>query len=45
MSPRNVLRVKAFLRGYGLQIVTGNRYLRGFVGTKETQDRWLGEKV
>ena len=45
MSPRNIPRLEAFFRGYGLQIVMGSRYLGGFVGTKATQDRWLGEKV
>ena len=45
MSTRNVLQVKAFLWGYGLQIVTGSRYLGGFVGTNAAQDFWLGKKV
>ena len=45
MSPQNVLRMEAFFRGYGLQIVTGSRYLGGFIETKLEQNRWLGDKV
>ena len=43
--PQNVPRVQALFRGYGIQIVTGGRYLGGFVGSKAYWDRWLGEKV
>ena len=45
MSPWNVPRAEVFFRGYRLHIVTGSRYLGGFVGTKEAQDRWMREKV
>ena len=45
VSPRNVPRVEALFRGYGLQIATVSRFLGGFVGIKEAQDRWKGEKV
>ena len=45
VSSQNVPRVEAFFRGYGLQIMTGRRYLRGLVGSKAAQDSWLGEKV
>ena len=45
MTPRNILQVEAFFRGYSLQIVAGSCYLGGFVGTKAAQDCWLGEKV
>ena len=40
-----VPQADAFFQGYGLQIVTGSRYLGGFVGAKEVQDHWMGEKV
>ena len=33
MSPRNVPQAEAFFRGYILQIVTGRRYLWGFMGS------------
>ena len=36
---------EAFFREYRIQIVTGSRYLGGFVGSKAAQDHWLGEKV
>ena len=45
MAPWNVPQVEAFFRGYGLQIVTGSRYLRGFIMTEIAQDRWMEEKV
>ena len=40
--PRNILRAEAFFQGYGLQIVTGSRYLGLFVGSNAAQDRCLG---
>ena len=45
VSPQNVPGVKAFFRGYRLQIVTGRRYLRGFVGSKAAQDFYMGDKL
>ena len=45
MSPRNVPLAEAFFQGYRLQIVTGSRYLEGFVGTKAAQDLLMGKKV
>ena len=32
VAPRNVPRSEDFLRGMGVKIVTGSRYLGGFVG-------------
>ena len=43
--PQNVPQAEAFLRGYGLKIVTGSRYLGDFVGTEAAQAQWLEEKV
>ena len=34
MAPRNVPRAEKFFRGMGVKIVTGSRYLRGFVGDR-----------
>ena len=45
VSPWNVLWAEAFFRVYGLHIVRGGRYLGGFMGSKEAQDCWMGEKV
>ena len=38
VSTLNVLQAGAFFWSYSLQIVTGSRYLREFVGTKAAQD-------
>ena len=43
--PRNVPQAEAFFWGYGMQVVTGSRYLRGFVGTETAQAWWFEEKV
>ena len=45
VSPWNVPRAEAFFRGYGLEIVTGSRYIGGFMWSKAAQDLWLGGKV
>ena len=42
VSLRNVPWSEAFFRDYGLQIVTGIRYIGGFVWSKAAQDLWLG---
>ena len=41
VSPRNVPRSEDLLQGYGLQIVTGSRYLGGFMDTEADQAWWL----
>ena len=45
MSSLNLTWAEAFFRGYGLQIVTGSRYIEGFMGSKAAQNFWLGGKV
>ena len=45
VSLQNVPRVEAFLQGYDIQVITGRRYLRGFIGTEAVQARWLEENV
>ena len=45
VSPRNVPRAEAIFWRYGLQIVTGGRYLGDLVSTKAAQDHFLGDKV
>ena len=39
MYHRNALQAEDFFRGYVLSIVTGSRYLGGFMGSKSAQDR------
>ena len=34
---QNVPRAKEYFRGMGIQVVTGSRYLGGFVGERETE--------
>ena len=45
MSPRNVPQAESFFQGYVLQVITGSRYLGGFVGMEAAQARWLEERV
>ena len=41
VSPWNAPRAQAFFRSYGLQIVTGKRYLGGFLGPRRRSiDVW-----
>ena len=41
MSQRSVPQSEALFWEYGLQVVTGSRYLGVFVGMEMTQARWL----
>ena len=45
VDPRNVTRVEEFFRGMGLHLVTGSRYLGGFVGDRAAEKIWLTGKV
>ena len=45
VAPRNVARVEEFFRGMGMKIVTGRRYLGGFIGDRAAEYIWLTEKV
>ena len=45
VSTQNVPRGEAFFWGYSLYIVTGSRYLWGFMGEEAYQDRCLEEMV
>ena len=36
VSEQNVPRAKEQFRGMGVQVVTGSRYLGGFIGERET---------
>ena len=36
---------RGLFRWYGLQILTGSRYLGGFFRTEVGKTRWLGEKI
>ena len=45
VSEQNVPRAKEYFRGMGVQVVTGSRYLGGFIGERETEDQWIQAKV
>ena len=45
VSEQNVPRSKEYFRRMGVQVVTGSRYLGGYVGERETEGQWLQEKV
>ena len=45
MSLRNVAWVEELFRGMGLKVLTGIRYLRGFIGEGEAEKIWLAGKV
>ena len=41
----NLAPEERFFRGKGLAIVTGSRYLGGYIGDVTPQKKWLGKKV
>ena len=45
VADRNVPRAKEYFRGMGIKIVTGSQYLGRFIGERETEARWIKEKV
>ena len=45
MDLGNVARVEELFQGMGIQVVTGHRYPGGFIGDREAEVRWLGEKI
>ena len=44
-SGQNVPRSKEYFRGMGVQVVTGSRYLGGFIEERETEAQWITAKV
>ena len=45
VSVQNLPRAKEYFRGMGVQVVTGSRYLGGFIGERETEEQWIKTKV
>ena len=45
VAPGNVSRAEEFFRGLGIRVVTGHRYLGGYIGDKEAEGRWLAENI
>ena len=45
MDPRTVAQVEELFRGLGIKVVTGSRYLGGFIREGEAEKIWLSGKV
>ena len=45
MAQGNVARAEEHFRGLGIRVVTGHRYLGGFIGDAAAEREWLKEKV
>ena len=45
VAPGNVARAKEHFRGLGIRVVTGHRYLGGFLGNVLAERECLGKKV
>ena len=45
MAEKNVPQAKEYFRGMGIQVVTGRRYLGGFVGERKAEASWIQDKV
>ena len=45
VAPGNVARAKEHFSGLGIRVVTGHRYLGGFLGDVSAEREWLGKKV
>ena len=44
-APQNVARAQEFFRGMGINVVTGSRYIGGFIGESISEKSWLAGKV
>ena len=44
VAPGNVARDEEHFRGLGIQALTGNHYLGGFIGDADAERDWLWEK-
>ena len=45
VAPGNVAWVEEHFRGLGIRVVTGHRYLGGYIRDKEVEGRWLVAKI
>ena len=45
VAPGNVARAEYHFRGLGIKVVTGHRYLGGYIRDEETEGRYLAEKI
>ena len=45
MAPGNVARAEEHFQVLGIRVVTGHRYLGGFIGDADAEMGWLWEKI
>ena len=45
MTPGNVARAEEHFRGLGIHVVTGHRYLGGYIRDREAEMSWLEAKI
>ena len=45
VAPGNFARDEEHFRGLGIRVVTGHRYLGGFLGDMAAEREWLEKKV
>ena len=45
VAPGNVARAEEHFRGLGIRVVTGHRYLGGYILDREAEESWLKEKI
>ena len=45
LAPGNVDWAEDQFRGLGIKVVTGHRYLGGYIGDKEAEGMWLAENI
>ena len=45
VAPGNIAREEEHFRGIGIRVVTGHRYLVGYIGDGEAEMSWLKEKI
>ena len=44
VDPGNTAQTEEHLRGLGIRVVSGHRYLRGFIGDADAERDWQQEK-
>ena len=45
MAPGNVARAEEHFRGLGVRVVTGHRYMGGYIGDREAEGSLLDAKI
>ena len=45
VDPENVARAEEHFRGLGIWVVTGHRYLGGYIGDPDVEKGWLRDKI